>query len=35
MLQWHEESKTNRVLIWRNKAVDEELQRSTDLSVEN
>lgn len=34
-LKWHEESKTNRVLIWRNKAADLDLQRSTDLRVEN
>lgn len=33
--KWHEESKTNRVLTWRNKAADLHLHRSTDLSVEN
>lgn len=35
MLKWHEESKQNRVLIWRNNAADLGLHRSTDLRVEN
>ena len=35
MLKGHEDSKANRVFIWRNKAADLDLQRSKDLSVEN
>lgn len=34
MLKWHEESETNQVAIWRNKAADLDLQRTTDFSVE-